>query len=388
MASKPRKKKITTIEEDIEQDQTPAPVIPTIPYDPEMDTLETVLSQWGTTPGVKIKISRLENGAMVYVHTYPDDVHSVTEVDEALIQRIHKGGKYVIKVYDGANVIQVLNRTISDPATDNAKKDNPAAPTDLAAVLQQQNTILLQALMQRNGNGHDATPAGELAQAVATLHGIARPPQEDQSGKIFEAFFKGVDFMARGGQPPEDNSWGGFFKSIVRDAAPHLAPMLGGLLNRPQLPAGANGAPMPIQNPSANPGLPPAIQAIIAQGFDYLKKKALAGKNPEAFVISIMENRDEDLNQWLVGIIQDNEFELIAQTYDPEIALPRYRPFFEGIYNGVRQALIEEQTPEIEEDDNGPETPNYVNPIGTGGNPGNPPNNGGPGKGRVKKPKG
>lgn len=326
-AKKPRTRKIVT-EETVEVE--PETAIPEYAPTEDEELLGSVLSQFGGSSEVRLKLSRIEASGAVYVHTYPDAGTSVKEADEAFIQRVHGGGQYDLRFYVGDQLARTLKLNIAEPPA--GTKVNASGSDPVIALLMQQNNYLQQQLAANRAP--QQTPVGELASAVQAVMGLRAPVEQTPSEKMFEAFMRGIEFMKEAGPGSSGFDWKQELMSAGKQILPGIMQMLN---NRPQ--AGSGVAVNPQQQPNV---LPPQTQQMLQAGFDYLKKKAKAGKDAEIFVDLVMDNRDEELYAELVAMVCQLEFEQIA-SFDPEIGQAPYRAFFLTLYNGIRQAVAEEQ---------------------------------------------
>lgn len=84
----------------------------------------------------------------------------------------------------------------------------------------------------------------------------------------------------------------------------------------------------------------PDENAMLKQGLNYMKRKALAGSDPGLYIDIVIDNRDEPLYGQLIRRILESDFSAFA-AIDPDIARPEYEPFFRAIYDGVRSVFIQ-----------------------------------------------
>lgn len=387
MPKKPRTKKVIT-EEMIpveEQEQVESEFV-----DPDDVLLQSKIAEFGGGTGVKLKLSRvMPSGQSEYLQTYPNALAQVSQVDEEFIQRTFGGGSYTLRFFRDGQLVHVYTFTVAaDPAASALNITNGRPAVDpVTQMLLEDRKIMMQALFDRKS---ESTPVGELAQAASILTQNKQEPVPWE--KLFDVFMKGIE-MGRSGDAPSEGGWLGFAKDTLKQVAPAVLPHIAGML-------GSGGSAVPAQNP----GVPPEAVKMLQMGINYLKKKALAGKDPGFYVDFVLENRDEEIYANLIGLVCSSEFAQIA-ALDPQIGQEPYHAFFVGLYNGIRTAIAEEQQQQQENFEDGPppiydapqgkanglqhgQPPSTVAPdrdsAGAGGDAPNPANHGRAGKGRGR----
>lgn len=127
--------------------------------------------------------------------------------------------------------------------------------------------------------------------------------------------------------------------------------------------------PVPVEHGNT-PELPP--DAIIKVGIQYLKKKAIAGVDPELIIEWVANNAEE--YEALLRVVLNSEFADFVK-FDPEIGTEPFVSWFKPLFDGLRSAF---KQPDPMDDDTGGN-------VGDNGNPGN---NGKPRESGSAKPKG
>ena len=200
---------------------------------------------------------------------------------------------------------------------------------------------LIRALATREPTAPQGSSIQDLMQAFQLAHQTMSPLAAFD--KIAEVFKTGVELGASGGVP--EKGWGGILKDVITEIPQVLNQMKSQpIQNVPQpRPAVPQPVPQPAGQPAAQPpagDLPvdqPTLE-LLRRGIQYLKAKARAGKEVGLWVDLIVQNLEEQ--QWLpFAELVEMPFEDIAKATDPEILQPIYRPWFEALFAGVKDAL-------------------------------------------------
>lgn len=341
---KPRQRKVVTEEiVDVEPE-----VMPQAEFSPDDDLLGTIQEMFGESSDVKLKLSRTSpNGEPVYLQTYPNAEATVLQAsEESFIQRRWRGGRYDLRYYRGPHLAYSRSVNIADiDELEPTRNGHHNGQTDVVSILQQQLAMMNQQIIALQSRPVSNSPIGEMVAGAKEIASLAKPAESSNIEKLFDIFMKGMEMGQKSGGDGEFN-----WKKELMDFAKPAIPAVMGFLQSRNSQAGApvtvnpggRGAGLETDVPQpALPGLPPELAAMLTQGFDYLKRKAKAGKNPNVYVDMVLENRDEEIYGTLIDVVCNLEFSQIT-ALDPEIAREPYQSFFRSIYDGIRAEIAAE----------------------------------------------
>jgi hypothetical protein len=183
--------------------------------------------------------------------------------------------------------------------------------------IQRNHELLLTAMTAQRKEGPSLT---ELVASLASLDNM-RGKQES----TMDLFLKGVEF-AQGvtGQTPD---WKTDLVRTVKESFPQFMEMFSGMRQH----TNGNGTALPASNLPTLPN-----ENMIKAGIAYLKKKVIAGVDPELIIEWIVNNAEE--YQGLLAIILNQQFADIAK-FDPEIGAEPFVGWFLSLFNGLRSAF-------------------------------------------------
>lgn len=279
----------------------------------DADTLKSVLSQFGET-NLVLKILRKSP-------TGPEFCYQTDSLDEQFIQQNFGGGDYTVRIFINgifkhAINIKIANRLINP--------NNPvvSSPTD------RHSEFLEKALLALLGREtpvptQQATPVGELAQAMTQLHQL-NGGGSDRSEKMIETLIKGFE-LGKDLSAAGTGDW----KSELIGAVKHVLPEIMGAYSgmKQGIPPGTNPVPA-VNDPNV----------MLRSGIAYLKKKAISGVDPMLFVDFVAANADEEQYQGLIHAVLTKDYSDFA-AIDPEIGTAPFIEWFKPLYDGIRSAF-------------------------------------------------
>lgn len=314
--------------------------------DPPDDDLVKFFSDKGED--VTIKVYKYDSA------TNRPNFRADTDLDgfsEVWLQNNFGPGKYSLRAYRAGNYVGGRTVNIGEGI---AKNPSPVPgreiiipqPAGADPMIQMQleqmrldaqtnRELLLKLIDRQSGDGGKSTLT-ELAEAMAILK-TAQPQQESTSpmkliSDALPVIKQLIDMAA--GRPEKSDSWVG----LARDVVAELPNVISKLPIR-QPAAAEQPAPAVVQlNPQ------PAISAgdIISQlkkGLEYLKKRALKKSDPSDYV-NIVLDMAEDWPPEYVDSFLETPYEEFGKL-DPDLMDPVYRPWFEKLFQELRNALSE-----------------------------------------------
>jgi hypothetical protein len=337
-----QKKRRTIIEEEVPQHD---PII--VEDDPDTETLDYALRQFDDRNGLELKYYLAQPGGSAFIGAYPDII------PEAQLQEWYpSGGKFEIRIYIHGEFRDRKFMMIAPRPGGSVGNGNGSHDPYLREILTELRTM----------RQAPQTSVGELAQALKALHEI-RPPESNNTA-FLEAIKLGIQLS--GGKVPieEDDSFGGIVKGVLKEAGPSIVQ---GLLASRQVPNGPPNqlaAAPPAPTPEAQMGL------VLKAGIQFLKKKAMAGADPELYIAFALDNCEDERFAPIIHAILTQDFSAFA-TLDAEISQPPYEQFFRTLYDGIRSEFSKAN-------------PVATAPSGSGGNVRNITNDAKPSKARSK----
>lgn len=391
---------------------------PTEPPKPEPDFLEDPLSvgeqqeefelatflQGEGASVSNVKIWRINQGKREFIDECEPDGFS-----ESIIRDTYGPGKYqvILRAPDGTirakRIIMIGSRPAGAAPLVPAALQQAAGEESITKLykemLDRQNALLVAVLTkERTDSGERASsdPASLLAAITNTFTMLRKETEGPKTNQIdqFKQFLDVVKDISAitgklpggGGGEEELTGWG-FLRDVALRVADSAMPLL---LRGGMVPPGAGPAaqipesiPFPTSNATVGDGVlallnqpAPAAAAPapagpifksntewIREGLGYLKAKAAAGKEVEIYIDQLLDNDEEPQWNALIQAIEQGATIEHLVMFDAEIgAAPALRLWFEGLYNGLRRAIDENN-----------------NPAGPGGDGGNPAGNAGAG---------
>lgn len=339
-------------------------------FDAAEETYSQFLQKFGTE-GVLVKVYRqTQRGTQYCFHGTPSEIDEETvRVYHAKQTYAHEEGQYFARCFVRGEPRDSFPINIAPQVGATVEHGGMAQGGANSEMLRMMERLVdkLEARTQQQ------EPLSSLADAMVKIQQMTKPPDLP-----IDVIMKAVEL----GKTISSNGSGGEseWTPIIKEALTHAGPILGGLLGGlargvpgrvpAAIPSGAiqtnpngEGGNMP-ENPQAE-----AAQLALAVG--YLKRKCIAGSNPELYIHVILDNAEEETYQRLIRKIATEEFSAFA-AIDPEIGKPPFLAFFKYIYDGLRSALAEADK--------------VVSASGgTGGDGGDAPKNVTPRKGGAKK---
>ena len=343
MAKKPIRRIVreTVIEPEPEPILAPE-VLPDTEAEDE-ETIRSVMSPFVGERDVEVKIYKLKNsGERSYCFTTGKNF-----TEEEIIAHPRGGyGNFQANVIIGGSLRRSFPVPIEPPqATAGGMAAN--GQSDVIRLLMDE----LRELREEVRNRRDGEPMSAIMQGVSQLIAattqaqLQRPPVETSLDQMIK--FAELVNNTRGGGA--DDWW----KPALAGAIKEGLPLLGALASK------AN-APQPQPQPVAQENVmtPEQSEVIFKQQlrpvFAFLKKKCLAGSDPELYIRTVFDNEDDPTYQYLIHRIATEDFSFFA-SIDPEISKPPFRAFFESIFNGIRSETNESNPMD---DDSGGESGN------------------------------
>jgi len=316
--------------------------------DPGEEVVQSIID--GLGPGdIKIKISKWGPKGAAYCFS------TEGEIDEDFIQAQFGGGRYSGKIFVDGMFRKAFTLNIADRIA-NPANGSGVGVADLQFRMMQEQINMLKELLLR-GNGQQATPLGELASAMKTMHELNGGGVGE---KAMDLFMKGLEVGRAGG---DKDSW----PEIIKESLPLLE---GFLMQRraaqPQQQTTQQAAQPVTQSLPSKAGSDSQKEKLRGV-ITYLKQKATVGADPGFFVEWVGINCEQAEYQEVIRFILASEFSALTDI-DPEIGKPPLVKFFRDLYDGLRSSF-------------GPEDSVEMDTGGAGGNGGNASGNGGTGKG-------
>lgn len=336
----PRKKITEEYEKEIEE----------VKADPDEETIASIVESLGVE-NLRCRVYRQDTyGRPRFVTSLP-----ATYISEEFLQEKFGGGAYVVHFlnekgqYAKSKTLRIENPVDSPAVEPASEKWMPQPPENappaepgfgqmemIREEMRSQKELMLELIRQIGNNNRNST-LNELAQAIAMLRETTAPPAGGASvvSEMIGILKQGIEIGASGGVP--EKSW----KDIAYDALKVAPAFLSQLRGAPE-----GGGTHP------NGGEDPMIQNLRAM-IAYLKPKAMAHKDVGLWVDVVMDNREDPQWQPLLAYI-NVPYEVLAQKVDPELLDPRYRPWFEGLFMGIKNALTASQIPgDVDSDGSG-----------------------------------
>ena len=323
----PRKKKVTTVTEEIPDELIPSGTgLPADELPDEYEAVQNVLSQFGET-GVKIKVSKQGPKG-------PEYCFSTEELDEDYIQQYFGGGRYVLRIYVNDQFQRSVPLNIADRK---AIPNGPAQHTQNDSVLEmmrEHNKTLLTILQSALNGGGARSSVSELSAAIKDL-GFHNNGNGGGMEKMIDVFMKGMELSDRAGGKGD---WKTELFQVIRDVAPGAMEMMKNNNNQPR-PSTA----LPPVTPA--PAQVTDEHAQIRQLFTYLKTRCMGGVHADLIVEWTVSHSQDPQYQYFIGFALNTPFEEIVKI-DPEVGREPYKPWFESIINGLRLSFTDEDTVE------------------------------------------
>lgn len=321
------------------------------PPDPAEESYSAFITKWGRE-GAKVRVYRVTPQGKQYCFLgTPEEIDPESlRLFHAKQSYAHETGSYLIEIEVNGEVRSPFPVLIAPqtnaPGIPEQSGSSGGAMSEMMRLLMAQNERLERLAMAAN-----KTPLNEMADTLMKLDQLRGG---GGNGTQMDTLMKAVELGQKLNGSGDTDTWLG----LVKEVAPHVAPLLGQIAAR--LGAGQNGGGEAVNE-----------EVILKQGVGYLKKKALAGSDPLLYVDIVIDNREEPLYAKLIHRILENDFSAFA-SIDPEISRPEYEPFFRSIYDGIRSAFIPTDSMEVDT-------------SGAGGNNRNTKPDGKAGKGGGKK---
>ena len=330
MARKPQKPIRRIIRETVVEPE-PEPILePEVLPDTEAEDEETIRSVMSPFVGerdVEVKIYKLKsNGERSYCFTTGKNF-----TEEEIISHPRGGyGNFQANVLIGGSLRRSFPVPIEPPQ---AIAGGMAAngQSDVIRLLMDE----LRELREEVRNRRDGEPMSAIMQGVSQLIAattqaqLQRPPVETSLDQMIK--FAELVNNTRGGGA--DDWW----KPALAGAIKEGLPLLGALASKANAPQPQNQQPQQESPQMTAEQSEAMFKDQIRAAFTFLKKKCLAGSDPDLYIDTILDNADEPTYQYLIHRIVTEDFTFFA-SIDAEIGKSPFRAFFETIYNGIRSA--------------------------------------------------
>lgn len=322
-----KRKTTTTVEELVPElvDQEPGPT--------ELDyNLEEVL----TTEKLREIVEQFPH-AGITVKLYDDDgafciaMPDPTNIDEEVIRRRCGHGNFKLRIYVNGKYRQTIPLPIRQLHLDPSEARNgthsetlqPGSHSDfLERQAQRNHELLLAAIGSARTTGPTLT---EITGALANIDNL-RGKQES----ALDMVLKGIELAK---SMNGDTDWKSDLIRMGKDALPQIMNGVTAIMgNRNN---GQQTQIPPVNATNSQDSALPSAEAI-KSGIGYLKKKCLAGVNPDLLIEWVVTNADE--YQGLIRVILNKEFSEFAQ-YDLEIGSEPFIGWFRALFDGLRSAF-------------------------------------------------
>lgn len=345
-----KRKKVTTVTEELPEGQTPIEDGETSTYEldvqraDDIETVERILEDNGIT-NVTYRFYDNDGG---YCYSSP-------ELDYDRARRETKGGKNCkLGVFIGNKIV----RMVPFPLAPMDATVTPSAPQNNgnAGEIGFLKDLLLK-LIDKGNTAPPSPPVPTLADMTSALANLDTLRGKQESA--METFIKGLEF---GQSQSGATDWKTDLIRGAKEVIPHITDAITTMKGGTQL--------NPALQPDPATGLPP--EHVIKAGIVYLKKKAIAGVDPDLIVEWVVNNAEE--YQDFLRVVLNTEFADVAK-FDPEISTEPFATWFKSLFERLRSAFAEPDT--VDDDTRGD--------MGNGGNPGS---DGEPRTAGSAKPKG
>ena len=248
--------------------------------------------------------------------------YSSPELDYDRARRETKGGKNCkLGVFIGNKIIRMVPFPLSpiDPTSPPATNGNGNGHSEMGFLKE-----LLLKLIEKGNTSQTAAPVPTLADMTTALANLDTLRGKQESA--METFIKGLEF---GQSSSGQTDWKTDLIRTAKDALPHVTEAITAM-------RGGNPTPHPNNGNGQPVAMPP--EHIIKAGLEYLKKKAIAGKDPELILDWVVNNAEE--YQEFLNVVLNTEFADIVKL-DPEIGNEPYLSWFRSVFDGLRREFIE-----------------------------------------------
>jgi hypothetical protein len=201
---------------------------------------------------------------------------------------------------------------------------------------------LIEQLGSRSGDSNSMT---DMVQAIVSLKGLLQPPAVNPMSMISEILPLATKLIDLGaGRETSEHSWSDTIKSVLTEIPTILQGMT--MIKKP-LNVTSSQAQV-IQQQALQPGNPQPLdvaspEVMQLKGYlDFLKSRAIAGQDYESWIETILNTLDQEQSTLVVKLL-DRPYADIAKI-DPELLDIRYRTWFEGFFQGLKDALTGNNT--------------------------------------------
>jgi len=296
-----------------------------VEYIPPETTADNILKQFG--PGVQIKVYKVVRG----LRQYCGYLTTWSNIEEDVAALGFGSGEYSISILEDGEVKHVMPLGIAEKVMGAvATSGDPSL-----RVLLDQMARLIDRLA--NPPQREREPVNDLADALVKMHGMVQQPQSTQltPATIMEWIQLGKELAGSPGGGGDD-LW-----SVLKEIG---APIIQGVM------AARNGQqvnPQQIAAPQqqSEGQMRAMLEAKLKLGIMFLKKKALAGSDPELYVDLIVDNRESEDYATLIHTILNGVFSAFIQI-DPVINREPFEQFFRAVYDGVRSVFTQKDSVE------------------------------------------
>ena len=351
--AKPKKVTTTTVEESVEErkgESIEAQTSLSVEDIATQNLVEQIEALGSTAARCCIYRADAHRGAMKFVGSVSPEF-----VSEEFIQSEYGEGRYSVRLLD-ARAHYIMSRIVdvaarkSDQSTAAAAAlpqpivsgSDPVMMARLESMIQEQatNREMMLRLIDKIGSAHDGgqqSTLSEFASVVTTLTAIMPKSNTpiDSVKEMVGIFREGMKIGASGAAGG-DKSW----METIKDVLGSLPELIAGAKSM-----AASNVLVPIEDANSQTDMKQISSTQktslegLRQGINYLKIKAAQGKDPRLWIDVIVDNLDDP--QWasLAGQLTQS-YEEIGKL-DAELLTPVYRPWFERLFEGIRNALHE-----------------------------------------------
>lgn len=182
-------------------------------------------------------------------------------------------------------------------------------------------------------------PAAMLAAMAATFQQLK--PADDNVEKALSIISKAKDIAGNGGG--DGDSWAGVVKEGVTAVAQAFKQPNAASNPRPGIPPGAVPAQLNAGAPATEKTQDELLQEWLDVELAFLKKKALAGKDPEFWADYILQNEEEPGSAAILQALQRGAAFQHLIAFDPEIGKnPVLAGWFQKFYEALHADLHED----------------------------------------------
>lgn len=288
----------------------------------------------------RVSVYRIQQGM-------PRPVYLTTSAAEGFtldwLQKEYGEGRYALRFLNGSGQFLKQTSVCVGPAPKSAAPPPEvlSRSTDLSSLqvevlreeLKSQREILIRLIEREPNKG--AGSVTELAGIIELVRGMVAPPSATTMiSDMVNVLKTGIELGSTGGKPETS------LLDLVKDGLQALPGVFAMLKSR-----SSSSAQQPLSLQTDAPADPQARAVeMLRAGILYLKSRVRANHPVGHWIDSILLNLDDPNFSCFAQFI-NWPWQKFAEL-DPEIETPLYKPWFEQLFEGLKNALLERDNPE------------------------------------------